>query len=329
MFRAAWPGFTRTTPTPATPDENVSLRLAYHVDKMLWSEKLKVFSDCQYFPSIQNVSNYLVLFDAGLRLALTKTMSYRIQGRSGLRFASRADEPSHLHADDPWRWLDVLICLEIMPRIQKILAGVGVASRRNVEQMIRDGRVAINGKIVTDLPILVDPDRDEIKVDGEPVNLSSERDGPRIYILLNKPKNVYTTNVAQGEQTLAVDLLPQNLPGRVYPVGRLEADSKGLLLFTNDGEMTHRLTHPRFGIAKTYRAIVDGYITPQSMQALSKGVWLSDGGAAAVGSKTGRSFVKIVKRSRDLTVLEITIREGRNGHIRRLLAQRRAIKCAS
>ena len=211
--------------------------------------------------------------------------------------------------------------LVVMPRIQKVLAGAGVASRRNVEQMIRDGRVALNGRIVTDLPILVDPERDKIQVDGEPVNLSSERDGPRLYILLNKPKNVYTTNVAQGEQTRAVDLLPQNLPGRVYPVGRLEADSKGLLLFTNDGELTHRLTHPRFGVAKTYRAIVDGYITPQSMQALSRGVWLSDGGAAAVGSKTGRSFVKIVKRSRDLTIVEITIREGRNGHIRRLLAR--------
>jgi 23S rRNA pseudouridine2605 synthase len=209
----------------------------------------------------------------------------------------------------------------VMPRIQKVLAGAGVASRRNVEQMIREGRVAVNGKIVTDLPILVDPGRDSIQVDGEPVNLAMGGEGPRIFILLNKPKNVYTTNVAQGEQTLAVDLLPRNLPGRVYPVGRLEADSKGLLLFTNDGDLTHRLTHPRFGVAKTYRAIVDGYITPQSMQALSKNVWLSDGGAAAVGSKTGRSFVKIVKRSRDLTIVEITIREGRNGHIRRLLAR--------
>jgi 23S rRNA pseudouridine2605 synthase len=208
-----------------------------------------------------------------------------------------------------------------MPRIQKVLAGAGVASRRNVEEMIRQGRVALNGKIITALPILVDPEQDLIHVDGEAVELAHEQTGPRLYLLLNKPKNVYATNVAQGEQTRAVDLLPPNLPGRVYPVGRLEADTKGLLLFTNDGELTHRLTHPRFGIAKTYRAIVNGFITPQAMQTLSRNVWLSDGGAAAVGSKTGRSFVKIVKRSRDLTVLEITIREGRNGHIRRLLAK--------
>lgn len=206
-----------------------------------------------------------------------------------------------------------------MPRIQKLLAAAGVASRRNVEEMIRQGRVALNGKIVTDLPILVDPDRDEIRVDGDRVNLSPEREGPRMYILLNKPKNVYATNVAQGEQKRAIDLLPPNLPGRVYPVGRLEADSKGLLLFTNDGELTHRLTHPRFGVAKTYRAVVDGYITPQAMHALSRSVWLGDGGAG--GSPSRRSFVKIVKRARDLTILEITLREGRSGHIRRLVAR--------
>jgi 23S rRNA pseudouridine2605 synthase len=206
-----------------------------------------------------------------------------------------------------------------MPRIQKLLAAAGVASRRNVEEMIRQGRVAVNGNVVTTLPVMVDALRDEVRVDGERVNLSAEREGPRIYILLNKPKNVYATNVAQGEQKRAIDLLPRNLPGRIYPVGRLEADSKGLLLFTNDGEMTHRLTHPRFGIAKTYRVVVDGYIGPQSMQALSKSVWLGDGGAGKSGA--AKSFVKIVKRSRDVTVLEITLREGRTGHIRRLLSK--------
>lgn len=208
-----------------------------------------------------------------------------------------------------------------MERIQKLLAAAGVASRRNVEQMIRDGRIAVNGSVVTDLPILVEPGRDTIKIDGEPISISSGGGGPRMYLLLNKPKGVYATNVAQGEQTRAVDLLPRNLPGRVYPVGRLEADSKGLLLLTNDGELTHRLTHPRFGVAKTYRAIVDGYMTPRAMEGLSKGVFLNDGGAAGGGSKGGRSHVKMVKRSRDLTVLEITMREGRNGQIRRMLSK--------
>ena len=211
-----------------------------------------------------------------------------------------------------------------MPRIQKVLASAGVASRRNVERMIREGRVTLNGKVVTELPILVDPEVDRVQVDGEPVAISSGRGGPRLYILLNKPKHVYSTNVAQGEQTLAIDLLPPNLPGRVFPVGRLDAESKGLLLLTNDGEMTNRLTHPRYGVPKTYRAVVDGYIDPRRMQALSKSIWLSDGTSTAgpkTQIKTVHSHLKIVKRSRDMTVLDITIREGRSRQIRRILTR--------
>jgi 23S rRNA pseudouridine2605 synthase len=211
-----------------------------------------------------------------------------------------------------------------MPRIQKVLASAGVASRRNVERMIREGRVTLNGKVVTELPILVDPEVDRVQVDGEPVAISSGRGGPRLYILLNKPKHVYSTNVAQGEQTLAIDLLPPNLPGRVFPVGRLDADSKGLLLLTNDGEMTNRLTHPRYGVPKTYRAVVDGYIDPRKMQALSKSVWLSDGDSTSgpkAKIRTVHSHLKIVTRSRDMTVLDITIREGRSRQIRRILTK--------
>ena len=195
-----------------------------------------------------------------------------------------------------------------------------MASRRNVEQMVREGRVAINGKVVTQLPILVDADQDTIEVDGNPIESAPSKDARRLYILLNKPKHVYTTNVAQGEQTRAIDLLPPNLPSRVYPVGRLDADSKGLLLLTNDGELTNRLTHPRYGIAKTYRAVVDGFINPRAMESLSRSVWLSDADTKA-GSRAGRSRLKLVKRSRDITVLEITIREGRNRQIRRMVAQ--------
>jgi 23S rRNA pseudouridine2605 synthase len=208
----------------------------------------------------------------------------------------------------------------VKERIQKVLGRAGVASRRNVEQMVRDGRVAINGKVVTQLPILVDPDHDVIEVDGAPIESAPRKDARRLYILLNKPRHVYSTNVAQGEQTRAIDLLPPNLPGRVYSVGRLDADAKGLLLLTNDGELTNRLTHPRYGIAKTYRAVVDGFINPKAMEALSRGVWLTDVQTKG-DSRTGRSRLKLVKRSRDLTILEITIREGRNRQIRRMLAQ--------
>jgi 23S rRNA pseudouridine2605 synthase len=102
-------------------------------------------------------------------------------------------------------------------------------------------------------------------------------------------------------------------------VGRLDAESKGLLLLTNDGELTNQLTHPRYGVAKTYRAVVDGYVTGQTLQELAKGVWL--GGGTSGGFKTGRSQMKIVTRSRTLTVLEITIRESRNPQVRRMLAR--------
>lgn len=206
-------------------------------------------------------------------------------------------------------------------RIQKVLANAGVASRRNVEEMIRQGRVAVNGKVRTELPVLVDPGRDKITVDDELVRVAPEgRDsaGPRLYILLNKPKGVYSTNVAQGVQTRAIDLLPPNLP-RVYPVGRLDAESKGLLLLTNDGELTNQLTHPRYGIAKTYRAVVDGYVDPAAVQTLERGVWLADRHSGE-GFKTGRSHIKVARRTHERSVLDITIREGRNRQVRRMLA---------
>jgi 23S rRNA pseudouridine2605 synthase len=137
---------------------------------------------------------------------------------------------------------------------------------------------------------------------------------------MNKPKGVYTTNVAQGAQTRAIDLLPPDLPGRVYPVGRLDADSKGLLLLTNDGELTNKLTHPRYGVAKTYRATVDGYVDAEALQDLEKGVWLADP-KTGKGFKTGRSRIRIVHRDRISTVLEMTIKEGRNRQVRRMLAR--------
>lgn len=203
-------------------------------------------------------------------------------------------------------------------RIQKVLANAGVGSRRSIEEMVRQGRVSVNGKTRTDLPILIDPERDKIAVDDEPLRLKSAQTTERIYLLMNKPRGIYSTNLAQGAQTRAIDLLPPDFP-RVYPVGRLDAESKGLLLLTNDGELTNHLTHPRYGVAKTYRAVVDGYITPQAIQELEKGVWMAD--KSGKGFKTGRSHIKITRRSRDRSILEITIREGRNRQVRRMLAR--------
>jgi 23S rRNA pseudouridine2605 synthase len=208
-------------------------------------------------------------------------------------------------------------------RIQKILGNAGVASRRHIEAMVREGRVAVNGKVLTDLPILVDPEKDEVIVDGETIRLRSRGGGPsgaeRIYIIMNKPRGVYSTNVAQGVQKRVIDLLPEGFP-RVYPVGRLEADSRGLLLLTNDGDLTNKLTHPRYGVPKTYRATVAGDVEPDRLKELERGVWLADI-KTGKGFKTGRSQIKIVHRERESTVLDITIREGREGQVRRMLAK--------
>jgi 23S rRNA pseudouridine2605 synthase len=204
-------------------------------------------------------------------------------------------------------------------RIQKILANAGVASRRNIEQLVLEGRVAVNGKIVRELPVLVDPQKDRIEVDGDVVKSGGKRAGRRYYFILNKPRGVYSTNVAQGVQLRAIDLLPRNLPARVYPVGRLDAESKGLLLLTNDGELTNRLTHPRYGVPKTYRAVVEGYVEPETIERLMAGVWLAD--KSGQGFKTGRTRIRIVNRGRDRSTLEITLREGRNRQVRRMLAR--------
>ena len=212
-------------------------------------------------------------------------------------------------------------------RIQKVLGNAGVASRRNVEELVREGRIAVNGKVVKRLPVLVDSDEDRIEVDGERVRIGGPGGkahgqsgrGQRLYLLMNKPKGVYTTNVAQGEQVRAIDLLPPGL-GRVYPVGRLDAESRGLLLLTNDGDLTNQLTHPRYSVPKTYRAVVEGHVRPQAVQELEKGVWMADS-KSGKGFKTGRSHIRIVRRGRDRSILEITIREGRNPQVRRMLAR--------
>jgi 23S rRNA pseudouridine2605 synthase len=205
-------------------------------------------------------------------------------------------------------------------RIQKVLANAGVASRRHVEEMILQGRVSVNGRPVTRLPVMIDPQKDRVEVDGELIKLKTPEAEKKYYILLNKPKGVYATNVAQGVQTRAIDLLPQGFKARVYPVGRLDADAKGLLLLTNDGELTNQLTHPRYGVVKAYRAVVDGYVKDDLATQAEKGIWLADPHSGK-GFKTGRARLKVVKRINGKSILEISLREGRNSEVRRMLAK--------
>ena len=231
-------------------------------------------------------------------------------------------------------------------RIQKLLAAAGVDSRRKVEEMVLQGRVEVNGVVVRELPVMVDPATDEVLVDGERVRLPKPRPArprrptpanadpgteparppaDRVYVLMHKPTGVFCTNVGQetrqGEQKLAIDLLPPGFQDahRVYPVGRLDAESRGLLLLTNDGDLTNKLTHPRYGVPKTYRATVDGLVTQDIADALMAGVWIAD--PKKGGVKTARSRVSIVRRGRDRSVVEITLKEGRNRQVRRTLAK--------
>jgi len=196
-------------------------------------------------------------------------------------------------------------------RIQKLLAHAGVASRRKIEEMIREGRVAVNNQITTDLPILIDPQKDSVIVDGETIKLRANKheDRDRIYILMYKPKNVYSTNVAQGEQRRVIDLLPPEFARRVYPVGQLEAMAKGLVLLTNDGELTNRLTHPRYGVPKVYRAVVDGLVGAGTLTALQRDA-----------SRSGSCQIRVAHSGREKSVVDITLREGRNPRVREMLA---------
>ncbi len=193
-------------------------------------------------------------------------------------------------------------------RIQKVLAGAGFGARRACEGLVVDGHVSVNGKIVRTLPVMVDPAKDHITVKGRPVHGEKT-----VYYLLNKPRRVYCTHSDPDGRKRAVDLLV-GVRERVFPVGRLDADTTGLLIMTNDGALAQKLTHPRFGIPKTYRAEVDGSPSTAVLEKLRTGTWLAEG-------KTGPARITVIHKQREKAVLEITLREGRNREIRRMLAR--------
>lgn len=192
-------------------------------------------------------------------------------------------------------------------RLQKVLSRAGIASRRTAEQMIQLGRVQVNGETITRLGTMVDPQNDRILVDGR--LLSSPR--AHVYFLLHKPIGVVSTlNDPQGRPTVR-DLLPR-VRERVYPVGRLDYDSSGLLLLTNDGELTERLLHPRYQVPRIYHAKVKGTPAPETLQALRDGVALDDGTVAKA------SEVAILRITFKKAWLSVALREGRNREVRRM-----------
>lgn len=193
-------------------------------------------------------------------------------------------------------------------RIQKVLAAAGFGSRRACEQLVVEGRVAVNGTIARNLPVLVDPESDRITVDGKPVHPEK-----KVYFMLHKPKDVFCTAADPAGRKLAIDFL-RGVPERIFPVGRLDADSTGLLLLTNDGELTQRLSHPRFGVSQTYRAEVAGRMDDSALHRMRDGVWLAEG-------KSSPADATIIYRRAQSTIIEITLREARNREVRRVLAK--------
>ena len=232
-------------------------------------------------------------------------------------------------------------------RLQKVMAQAGVASRRECESMITQGRVAVNGQPVTALPAWVDEQADRIEVDGRvvritPVSRSRPSSRDCVYVLLNKPRNVVTTTSDPQNRRCVTDLVDLQRPVRLYPVGRLDADSTGLILLTNDGNLAHRLTHPRYGVPKQYIVSVRGRLSQDDLDRLRQGLHLTDqkasprkliridgrpqkrGALATKRASVTRVNVFGYQRDRggvERTKLEITLHEGQNRQIRRLLAR--------
>ena len=196
-----------------------------------------------------------------------------------------------------------------MERLQKLIARAGICSRREAEKIISAGRVTVDGKIITELGAKADPSKNKIRVDGKPLKICAEK----IYLLLNKPRGYVSTVKDERGRKTVLELLGENFSERVYPVGRLDLNSEGLLILTNDGDLTNALIHPRFEIKKTYRAKISGDVTEEKLDKLRAGIELDDG-------LTAPAEVYLLEKN----LVEITIHEGRNRQVRRMFA---AIGC--
>jgi 23S rRNA pseudouridine2605 synthase len=194
-------------------------------------------------------------------------------------------------------------------RLQKLLAQANYGSRRTAETMIEQGRVRINGKIAK-LGDQADLAKDVVEVDGK--RLKPDGD-PKIYIALNKPKNVVSTNIGHrgDDRTTVRELIP--MEGHLFTIGRLDADSEGLIVLTNDGELANRLSHPRYQHTKTYRVVVQGLPTAESLEKWQNGMFMSE-----EEGESGPAFVSITKGSKDFSTLKVVMTEGKRRQIRRI-----------
>lgn len=195
-------------------------------------------------------------------------------------------------------------------RLQKFLARAGVASRREAEKLIASGKVKVNGNIVTILGTTINPHIDQVKVNGKLI----KRPENNIYLMLNKPKGYITTAKDERGRPTVLDLIGEGITERVYPVGRLDRDTEGLLLITNDGSLAHGLTHPKYKIFKTYRALVSGVPQKNDLLKLRKGIIIDQ-------KMTSPAKVKFIKDFGKESLIEISIYEGRNQQVRRMFEQ--------
>ncbi|WP_291050390.1 pseudouridine synthase [Herbiconiux sp.] len=192
-------------------------------------------------------------------------------------------------------------------RLQKVMAAAGVASRRVSEQLIEAGRVSVNGEIVTELGRRIDPENDLVSVDGGAVQL----DPTKRYVMLNKPVGI-VSSLADQHGRPDLQRYTKQFEERLFNVGRLDAETSGLLILTNDGDLAHVLAHPSFGVLKTYIAKVEGRVTPQTLATLSKGVDLEDGPIAA-------DKARLLDVESEHSIVEVTLHSGRNRIVRRML----------
>lgn len=198
-------------------------------------------------------------------------------------------------------------CPQESMRLQKYLARAGVASRRACEAIILAGRVSVNGAVVTELGTKVVPERDTVEVDGKVVLLGDSQ----VILMLNKPKGYLTSMSDPFSRACVSDLIPTDRYPGIFPVGRLDCNTTGLLLFTTDGELGNKLLHPREHVDKTYHALVAGHVSPDALRQLESGVVLEDG-------ITSPAKAEVIKKTKKNTWLSLTIHEGRKRQVRRM-----------
>jgi len=200
---------------------------------------------------------------------------------------------------------------ERLVRLNKVLADRGIASRRRCDELIARGKVSVDGEPVTELGTKIDPSAQTVEVDGVVLRPEPAR---RRYYLLNKPRGVVCTNEPRELRPRAIDLIRDSEKGRIFTVGRLDEDSEGLILLTNDGEFANRIAHPSHGVTKTYLAKVRGRIDTPALERMRAGVRLAEG-------RTGGARVRLIKRTSSFSTLAVTLEEGKNREVRRIFAK--------